>query len=147
MHPHSMCLTASFNACWYAPVPKTKKKSASKSGPRLNKSEWIRSQPPTTPAKEVVSKAKTEGIKLSLAQVYTARSAAKKKAGRIGKPGRPKGSGAGASAAASVKAIGLKSRGNDDVRHEFVKIAMRIGTDEAQRLLDRIIDVQTPNTR
>lgn len=141
------CLTASFNACWYSPVPKTKKKSAAaKSGPRLNKSEWIRSQPPSAPAKDIVSKAKAEGIKLSLAQVYTARSAAKKKAGRIGKPGRPKGSGA---AAASVKAIGLRSGGRttDDVRHEFVKIAMRIGTDEAQRLLDRIIDVQTPSSR
>jgi hypothetical protein len=138
-----MRLTASFNACWYSPVPKTKKKSASKTGPRLNKSEWIRSQPPAAPAKDIVSKAKAEGIKLSLAQVYTARSAAKKKAGRIGKPGRPKGSGANA----SVKAIGLKSRVTDDVRHEFVKIAMRIGTDEAQRLLDRIIDVQTPSSR
>jgi hypothetical protein len=126
-------------------VPKTKKKTASKSGPRLNKSEWIRSQPPSAPAKDVVSKAKAEGIKLSLAQVYTARSAAKKKAGRIGKPGRPKGS--GASATVSVKALGLKARANDDVRTEFVKIAMRIGTDEAQRLLDRIIDVQTPSSR
>ncbi|HET6333862.1 MAG TPA: hypothetical protein VFG30_11660 [Polyangiales bacterium] len=126
-------------------MPKTKKKTASKSGPRLNKSEWIRSQPPSAPAKDVVSKAKAEGIKLSLAQVYTARSAAKKKAGRIGKPGRPKGS--GASATVSVKALGLKARANDDVRTEFVKIAMRIGTDEAQRLLDRIIDVQTPSSR
>jgi len=124
-------------------VPKTKKKSAAKSSPRLNKSEWIRNQPPTAPAKDIVSKAKAEGIKLSLAQVYTARSAAKKKSGRIGKPGRPKGSGA----TASVKAIGLSSRASDDVRHEFVKIAMRIGTDEAQRLLDRIIDVQTPSSR
>lgn len=145
---HTECLTASFNACWYSPVPKTKKKSAAaKSGPRLNKSEWIRSQPPTAPAKDIVAKAKAEGIKLSLAQVYTARSAAKKKAGRIGKPGRPKGS--GASASANVKAIGLRGggRASDDVRHEFVKIAMRIGTDEAQRLLDRIIDVQTPSSR
>jgi hypothetical protein len=128
-------------------VPKTKKKSASKSGPRLNKSEWIRSQPPSAPAKDVVSKAKAEGIKLSLAQVYTARSAAKKKAGRIGKPGRPKGSGASASVNVNVKALGLKGRASDDVRTEFVKMAMRIGTDEAQRLLDRIIDVQTPSSR
>jgi hypothetical protein len=124
-------------------VPKTKKKSAAKPSGRLNKSEWIRNQPPTAPAKDIVAKAKAEGIKLSLAQVYTARSAAKKKAGRIGKPGRPKGSGS----SANIKAIGLKSRASDDVRHEFVKIAMRIGTDEAQRLLDRIIDVQTPAGR
>ena len=123
-------------------VPKTKKKSTAKSSPRLNKSEWIRSQPPSTPAKDIVSKAKAEGIKLSLAQVYTARSAAKKKAGRIGKPGRPKGSGAGG---ATVKAaLAIKLKPSDDLRGQFVKIAMRIGTDEAERLLQRIIDVQTP---
>ena len=135
-------MTASFNACWYAPVPKTKKKSTSKSGPRLNKSEWIRNQPPTAPAKDIVAKAKAEGIKLSLAQVYTARSAAKKKSGQIGKPGRPKGSGG-----AAVKEATFKSKSSGDLRHDFVKIAMRIGTDEAQRLLDRIIDVQTASSR
>jgi hypothetical protein len=124
-------------------VPKTKKKSTTKSAPRLNKSEWIRNQPATTPAKEIVAKAKAEGIKLSLAQVYTARSAAKKKAGRIGKPGRPKGSGAGASPLKAALAMKLKP--SDDLRTQFVKIAMRIGTDEAQVLLDRIIDVQTPS--
>ena len=123
-------------------MPKTKKKPTTKSGPRLNKSEWIRSQPPTAPAKDIVAKAKAEGIKLSLAQVYTARSAAKKKAGQIGKPGRPKGSGN-----AAIKELTFKSKGSGDLRHDFVKIAMRIGTDEAQRLLDRIIDVQTASTR
>jgi hypothetical protein len=108
----------------------------------VNKSEWIRNQPATAPAKDIVSKAKAEGIKLSLAQVYTARSAAKKKAGRIGKPGRPKGS--GSSAAASVNAVAaMKLKPNDDLRVSFVKLAMRIGTDEAQRLLDRVIDVQS----
>jgi hypothetical protein len=126
-------------------VPKTKKKSTSKSAaPRLNKSEWIRNQPASTPAKDIVSKAKAEGIKLSLAQVYTARSAAKKKAGRIGKPGRPKGSGGGASAAA-LKVLPVRGKVSGDLRTQFVKIAMRIGTDEAQILLDRIIDVQTPS--
>jgi hypothetical protein len=135
-------LTASFNACWYPPVPKTKKKSTSKSAPRVNKSEWIRNQPASAPAKDIVSKAKAEGIKLSLAQVYTARSAAKKKAGRIGKPGRPKGSGSSAAASANAVAA-IKLKPNDDLRVSFVKLAMRIGTDEAQRLLDRVIDVQT----
>lgn len=123
-------------------VPKTKKKPTTKTGPRLNKSEWIRSQPTSTPAKDIVAKAKSENIKLSLAQVYTARSAAKKKAGRIGKPGRPKGSGAGG---AQIKAaLAVKLKPSDDLRHEFVRIAMRIGTDEAQELLQRVIDVQTP---
>jgi len=124
-------------------VPKPKKKSAAKSSPRVNKSEWIRNQPATEPAKDIVAKAKADGIKLSLAQVYTARSAAKKKAGRIGKPGRPKGSKSVTNVASAVAAIKLKS--NDDLRHQFIRIATRIGTDEAQRLLDRLIDVQTPS--
>ena len=120
-----------------------KKKPNTKAAPRVNKSEWIRNQPATAPAKDIVAKAKAEGIKLSLAQVYTARSAAKKKAGRIGKPGRPKGSGASMNVAKTMAAIKIKP--NDDLRHQFVRIATRIGTDEAMRLLDRIIDVQTPS--
>lgn len=59
---------------------------------KVNKSAWIRSQPIDTPAKEVVAKAKKEGIKLTDAQVYTARSALKKSGGASkGKPGpKPK---------------------------------------------------------
>ena len=123
-------------------VPKAKKSSSKAGATRVNKSEWIRSQPVTMPAKDVLSKAKSEGIKLSIAQIYTARSAAKKKAER--KPrGRPK--------AAKVGAVrgggGFASKEIEELRHEYVRIAMRIGTDEAQRLLDRIIDVQTPSGR
>lgn len=44
----------------------------------INKAEWIRSQPTTMHAKDVVEKAKTAGIKLSVAQVYTTRSLAKR---------------------------------------------------------------------
>jgi hypothetical protein len=81
-------------------MPKAKKKSSSKNGsPRVNKSAWIRSQPSSLSAKEVVEKAEAEGIALSLAQVYTARSTAKKPgagSGRRGEgrrgPGRPKSS-------------------------------------------------------
>jgi hypothetical protein len=31
-----------------------------------------------------------------------------------------------------------------DLRHQFVALAMRLGPDEAQRLLDAVIEVQTP---
>ena len=119
-------------------MPKDKKKKSAKSGSsRVNKSAWIRSQPGSLSAKEVVDKAKAEGIQLSLAQVYTARSTAKKQGaspnggrapGRRG-PGRPKGSGASAV--------------SGDVRRQFVQLAVRLGTDDAQRLLDRIVDVET----
>lgn len=124
-------------------MPKTSKKASAKTkGARVNKSAWIRSQPPSLSAKEVVEKAKGEGITLSLAQVYTARSTAKRQgvgrrgpssvaAAAIGKrgPGRPKGSGT--------------SQISSDLRRQFVTLAVRIGTDEAQRLLDRVIDVET----
>jgi len=126
-------------------VPKAKKKASTKArGPRVNKSEWIRNQPATLPAKDVLTKAKAEGIKLSLAQIYTARSTAKKKAGSGPgrKPGRPP-----RVLPVSTGGATVGRREVADLRHEFVKIAMRIGTDEAQILLDRVIDVQTPSGR
>ncbi len=70
------------------------KTTAAPAAKKVNKSAWIRALPATMSAKDVVAKGKAEGIKLSLAQIYTARSTAKK-ATRIvakGKPGRPKGS-------------------------------------------------------
>jgi hypothetical protein len=59
---------------------------------KVNKSAWIRSHALEIPAKELVAKAKKEGIKLTDAQVYTARSALKKSGGAPkGKPGpKPK---------------------------------------------------------
>lgn len=55
------------------------KTQANGGGRKLNKSEWIRSQPASLSAKEVVAKAKAEGIALSTAQVYTTRSNANRK--------------------------------------------------------------------
>jgi len=55
-----------------AKAPKAQK--AVKAGGKVNKSAWIRSQPATLSAAEVVTKAKGEGITLSVGQVYTARS-------------------------------------------------------------------------
>lgn len=54
--------------------PKKSKPTVAK---KINKSAWIRSQPSTMSAGEVVEKAKGEGISLSTNQVYTTRSAAK----------------------------------------------------------------------
>jgi hypothetical protein len=121
-------------------MAKTTKKTAikSKTG-RVNKSAWIRSQPASLSAKEVVSKAKGEGVTLSLAQVYTARSTAKRQPvassrapanGAKRGPGRPKG------VAVESKAV------SGELRRQFMVMAVRIGTDEARRLLDRIVDVE-----
>ena len=116
---------------------KSKSAGAKKSGTRVNKSAWIRSQPASLSAKDVVEKAIEEGIKLSLAQVYTARSTANRKPGTDKSseaaevkrgPGRPKGRG--------------RAAVSGDLRKQFMLIAVRIGSDEAQRLLDRIVDVE-----
>jgi hypothetical protein len=91
----------------------------------VNKSEWIRGQPKSLSAKEVVEKAKGAGIELSLAQVYTARSTAKKSSNGSSplptksalRPGRPK------AAAASI------------LKEQYLALVVRIGTQTAADLL------------
>jgi len=118
----------------------SKKTKTKTSSGRVNKSAWIRAQPASLSAKEVVDTAKDEGISISLAQVYTARSTAKrrpdtnvrtKEVSAKRKPGRPK--------AVESRAV------SGDVRRQFMLLAVRLGSDEAQRLLDRIADVQGRN--
>jgi hypothetical protein len=75
----------------------------------LNKSQWVRAQPLTIGAKELVERAAGEGIKLSLQQVYTARSSAKQT---------------------------KREEEADDPKQEFCRLAVRLGTDESQRILD-----------
>ena len=63
--------------------------SAERTAPKINKSEWIRNQAASISAKDVVAKAKAEGIALSVAQVYSARKKSKSKpipAPSTGKP-------------------------------------------------------------
>jgi hypothetical protein len=67
---------------------------------KVNKSAWIRSQPASMKAKDVVVAGKAKGIKLSVGQVYVARSSAKKKTGKRG-PGRPRKNAAPAMVASS----------------------------------------------
>jgi hypothetical protein len=65
-----------------------KKSNTSTAARKINKSAWIREQPRSLSAREVVEKASKAGIKLTDAQVYTARSSAKKAKGKPGpKPG------------------------------------------------------------
>lgn len=131
-------------------MAKTSKKASAKTkGARVNKSAWIRTQPPALSAKEVVEKAKGEGITLSLAQVYTARSTAKRAGQGTGAGAGRRGGGASVAAAAIGKRGPGRPKGSGtsqisgDLRRQFVTLAVRIGTDEAQRLLDRVIDVET----
>jgi hypothetical protein len=93
-----------------------------KSG-RVNKSAWIRALPHSMAAKDVVDKAKAEGIKLSIAQVYTTRSAAKKsgKRGMSARRGRPPGAAAG---------------GNDQIL--FRRLVLSIGLPKAEAYLNEL---------
>jgi hypothetical protein len=114
------------------PMAKPRKKTSKgrkAAAPRVNKSAWIRAQSSKLSAQEVVSKAKAKGIKLSRAQVYTARSTGKA---------------AGSAAGTHEPKVAAEATSNRDLRHEFIMIAARLGTEEAQRLLDRLVDVQTP---
>jgi hypothetical protein len=102
-------------------------RTAKQTGTRINKSQWIRAQPRSLSAREVVDKAKAEGISLTLPQVYTARSTAKDKGAK------PLTAAAPAGRTRSVK------RAKDDLQHQFTSLAMRLGTDEAQRVLDTLV--------
>ena len=102
-----------------------------KSG-RVNKSAWIRSQPSSMPAKDVVQKAKGQGIKLSIAQVYTTRSAAKRK-GRAGTRRAGAARGTRRLGRASAAAHG---RGDDQIL--FRRLVLSIGLPKAEAYLNEL---------
>jgi len=87
---------------------------------RLNKSQWIRSQPKSLSAREVVERAKAEGIVLTMPQVYTARATSPR-------------------SASAKRGRGSSSTGRVELLHQFTVLAVRLGTEEAQRVLDRLI--------
>lgn len=66
-------------------MPKKKSAAAAK---KVNKSAYVRALPSSMSAKDIVSKAKSEGISLSISQVYTIRTNAKKISGGSGKSAR-----------------------------------------------------------
>jgi hypothetical protein len=112
-------------------MPRTSAKTT-RSG-RVNKSAWIRSQAASLPAKEVVAKAKQHGIELSIAQVYTARSTAAKSgtsAATVAPSPRSPAAATARTTAAPPPAAKLHG--------QFVQLVLRIGTDEAQKLLARL---------
>jgi hypothetical protein len=112
-------------------MPKTKKRAKpAPSNARVNKSAWIRSQSASTPAKEIVDLAKRQGIQLSLAQVYTARSTAKHGAG-----------GGGGSVSASpvgrraTRTTSTSSASETNSEATFRRLVMAIGVDRAEQYL------------
>jgi hypothetical protein len=121
-------------------VATTSRKTATNTASgRLNKSAWIRSQAPSLSARDVVDKAKAAGIGLSLAQVYTARSSAKRQPTASKRAVVATKAGLKASPAARTTKLG----GSADLRSQFIALAMRIGTDEAKNLLKRLVSGDT----
>lgn len=103
----------------------TSKTAATKTvGTKLNKSAWIREQPKSLSAKEVVDAAKKAGITLTDAQVYTARSTGNKPKG---KPGPKPGSKPTPRAAAA--------NGTNDNELMFKRLVLSIGLPKAEAYL------------
>jgi len=93
---------------------------------KVNKSAWIRALPRTMSAKDVVDKARGQGIKLSVAQVYTTRSAAKKKTGGPAKR------------AMGARSVGRPrvDGGNDQLA--FRRLVLSIGLPKAEAYLNEL---------
>jgi hypothetical protein len=93
----------------------------------VNKSQFVREQPTSMTAKEVVSKAKDAGITLSEKYVYNIRAKANARR-RTGRPGRPPKAGRGRGAASSG--------GNLEAR--LIDLALELGIGKAEALLGRL---------
>jgi hypothetical protein len=81
-------------------------------------------------AKDVLLKAKKEGISLSLAQVYTARSTANKASGKPSTTRQSAPLPTHETPAVSASIAGLQT--------QFQRLVVRLGTDHAQRLLSSL---------
>ena len=101
---------------------------------KVNKSAFIRTQPASASAKEVVATGKKAGVAINEAFVYAVRSAAKAK-GSKRKPGRPKGS---RNAPKATKGRWANGTGSTDLAafNSFAEAVVRVGGSEAaQRFL------------
>ena len=110
----------------------------------VNKSAWIRQQPTTLTARELVNLAKKEGFHITQQQVYTVRHEAKVKNAAAGNTTTK----APVAHASSTKAENKNGGGElhtflsssqdqaADIRRAFLKLATQLGTVEMRRLID-----------
>jgi hypothetical protein len=98
-----------------------------------NKSEFVRSLPAEMSAKDVVVKGREEGVVLTEAYVHTIRSAAKRKEGKVGKPGR-----APRAAASAPEPRGGSSRANTGAEAQLMALVIEHGLPAVQDILKRI---------
>jgi len=98
----------------------------------LTKADFIRSVPELSPA-DVVARAKTRGIRLTLQNVYATRHAEKLRT----------------AASATVTRFTLEERPAGDPERAFQRLALRIGITRAEKILaslDAAIDADEPKT-
>ncbi len=89
-----------------AAAPKPASAAKTKRGKPITKAAYVLGFPPGTPAANIVSKGKTEGIKLSIAHVYSIRSAVKAR----GKAAKAKSKAAKAKTGAKAKPGGKAAK-------------------------------------
>jgi hypothetical protein len=112
---------------------------------RGSKAEFIRLQPLSRTASEVIAAAKANGIRLTDKSVYSVRSmmrqaaasAAKRKPGRqAGALNKPKTSQLSLVSVASTVAANGRAGSSSNAEQSFKRILIRLGVDRAQEMLD-----------
>jgi hypothetical protein len=100
-----------------------------------SKRDFVLSFPPTTPASEILRKAKDSGIGLSKAYLYTIRNAAGSKPAGRGRAAAPASAGRAARAAAQSTP---RSRNGGSLESQFIDAALDLGLSRASEILDRV---------
>ena len=91
----------------------------------VNKSAFVRSLPGSLSAAEVISRARSKGIKLSAAQVYTIRANARRKAD----------SGSSPRERALIGTVVKRGRGGSGSESAFLQMALELGLVRAEDIL------------
>ena len=107
-----------------------KKTSAPSKTP--SKTAFVLSLPATMSAKDVLSKGKALGLKLTEAYIYSIRSKAK---GRVGKPAARRGRPPKAASSTSSVSVTSMSSGNGSLERQFLNLALDLGLSRAEALL------------
>jgi hypothetical protein len=108
-------------------MPKTKTAAAKPAGKPTNKSAFVRSLPEGMPARDVIEKAKAHGMKMSVAYVYSVRTAARAAA-------RRRGNGGASGVGASVRSAPMPANGAR-VEELLRAVAAELGLSRAIALL------------
>jgi hypothetical protein len=116
-------------------TPSAPKGRASSASASSSKRDFVLSFPPTTPASEILRKAKDSGIGLSKAYLYTIRNAAGAKPAGRGRGAAPASS---ARAARAAAASTPRARSNGSLESQFIDAALDLGLSRASEILDRV---------